>query len=287
MISYVSLEDFKAIRNIDRTTHDQQLRSYLLGAKRFIDTKVGYGFYPKRDIRTYPHPPDAVKLFFSDWLLELETLVTNNGDTTIPASDYILLTGSRQDLTPYDRVYLLPDSEHNVFLWSGNADVSNTVTGIWGFHDDYDEAWVYANTTLQNAGGIPASSTSTVLDVSSLSGSDNTGRSPKIQTYDLIKIGDEFMNVTSIDTTSDTVTVARAVNGSLLAAHAQLDPIYRWSPIEEIVLTARRLTAYFYAQRSIDSYEVQVDPAGGSVNLPAGIPKDVWGNLMQYQDVFR
>jgi len=116
------------------------------------------------------------------------------------------------------------------------------LTGIWGYHSDYNSAWV--DTTDELTADVTA--TDTTLNIQggsgfdvgfdagfSLIGTDRLGDT-RFEVGQLIRLDDEFMAVTAVDATARTLTVIRGYNGSIPLAHLTATPIDRWSVHHEI-----------------------------------------------------
>jgi hypothetical protein len=88
------------------------------------------------------------------------------------------------------------------------------VTGIWGYHRNVDEGWVNSLDTLQ-AGIDDSTQTLTVLDAD---GTDLNQRT-RFEVNRLIRVDDEYMLITAIDTDTNELTVLRGVNGTFAVAH--------------------------------------------------------------------
>jgi hypothetical protein len=88
----------------------------------------------------------------------------------------------------------------------------------------------------RDSGDTPA------LSVTSSATSFDVGDGDNFEVFQYIKIDDEYMLITDIST--DTLTVERAVNGTVAAAHADDDAIYTFKPNDSAESAVRRRVAW-------------------------------------------
>lgn len=195
------------------------------------------------------------EILFDDDLLALTTLLNGDG-TTIASTDYLLEPYNRY---PKRSVRL---KETSTVAWqsdsAGSYESVVSVSGIWGFHQDYANSWANDGASVKDATGINASVTSVTVP---------TGT---VLAGNLLKCESEFMYASIVNTgTTDTVTVVRGVNGSTAIAHVKDTAIYRWDygPLIEL---ARRAVAGFYKLRN--------NPTGETIVLDGATfatPRDI------------
>ncbi|MFN8372565.1 MAG: hypothetical protein U0694_06775 [Anaerolineae bacterium] len=125
---------------------------------------------------------------------------------------------------------------------------SVVVTGVWGWHDRPAEMWRNSSDTVQNN---PLTNSGTSLNVTSVTGTDSAGQSPRLQVGHLLKIDEEYLRVLAIS--SNTLTVLRGVNGSTAAQHSLNAPIYTFQPVPDVHLLALRWAAWLYREGDTDS----------------------------------
>jgi hypothetical protein len=142
-----------------------------------------------------------------------------------------------------------------------------TITGVWGFHRDYANAWLSVD-TVKNAAGITAAATS--ITVADVDGTDGYGFSPRLSAGAFIKVGSEFMQVTATDTAANAITVIRGVHGSTAAAHALDDAIYVFQVEDDIRRVVARQAAFMYARAGAFESTTVTD-MGGTVNFPSDL----------------
>lgn len=278
MNEYCTLDDLRAYRGLEigETDDDNLLRGLCTRASRIFDQLCrGRVFYPRSETRYYDHPDcDDTWLRLDDDLLSVTTFTTNNTSTSISASDYYLMCGRTYNLTPYDRIVLKSDGSQPNLLYSGTPQKANAITGIWGYHEDWANAWRDSGDTVQDTGGINASVTT--VTVSNVDGADIYSLSPRFKAQGLIKIESEYLYVTSTSKSGNTLTVRRGVNGTTAATHDKSTAIYTYAPQEDIVQAATRLAGWLYTQKdsNADLDRPIVTDAGVTI-MPGALPKDV------------
>jgi hypothetical protein len=210
------------------------------------------------------------RLRLDDDLLALES-VTNGDGTAITLTNLVL---EAPNLYPKSALrfksgsglYWLPGTD-------GTREQVINVTGWWGYHPQYDSAWVDSLDTVQDTGGISASATS--IKVSDADGAAADLDSPRFQAGQLIKIESEFVSVISVNATSNTLTVQRAYNGTVAATHAKTTTIYLYRPYENLVLAATRFAVWRYRQKDANVFDKTVSFETGTTIIPAAVPADV------------
>ncbi len=279
--SYITLYDFKkAVIPTNETTDDVVLGQYLRRARELIDELTGRFFYPLIATYYYDHPRDMrqLRLGARD-LLEVTTLTTENAATTISSSNYYLMSGDEYGQTPYNRIVLKSDSTTPWFLYSGTTQKANAITGTWGYHEYYSEAWLSSNDTLKTT----VNSSATAIAVNAASGDDLYGVSPRFKPGQLIQMGTEILYVATITNATNTLNTIRAVNGSTAAAHTAGDAIKIWRPMHDIEQACLDLATWLYRQ--------QTNPDGGQVGYPSlgvtltpeALPNKVRLTVMRYR----
>lgn len=155
------------------------------------------------------------------------------------------------------------------------------VTGIWGYRQYYpDEGWTDSLVTLAEN----INTTQKTFTVSGVNGANAQGYIPALSVGNTLQIDDEWMQVTAINSTDNTLTVIRHFNGSDAAAHTTDTAIYTWSVQPEIVRAATRWLAYWYSRRG--AFEaVKTDlSAGRTMVYPEDAPAEVMHIIEQTRD---
>uniref|UniRef100_A0A6M3J628 Uncharacterized protein n=1 Tax=viral metagenome TaxID=1070528 RepID=A0A6M3J628_9ZZZZ len=275
MNEYVLFEDLKRYLGIDSTeTDDDTLLSLLCeAASRIWDGWTARRFYPRSETRYYDHPErDSSILLLDDDLLEVTTLTTENTGTTIGSTDRLLRCGRSWNMMPYDRVELKSDGTTTTFSFSGTPQKANALTGIWGYHEDWANAWVDSQDTTEND---PLAAAGTSITVNDADGANLYGTTPRFKVGQLLKIESEYLYVSAKSETTNALTVVRGVNGTTAAAHDQNTAIYIYQPMHQIVQAVKRLAGYLYKQKDSQVFDVTAFPEAGVMEIPQGLPRDV------------
>lgn len=203
-------------------------------------------FFPYSESRqkgVTPHVVNSLQnsLFFSDNLLAL---------TSVTAGTTALTIGSVVEAwptvdTPYHFLRLMTYSYNWYdYFMDDSTPLFVAINGIWGFHRDYANAWLKVDDL---AADINASVTS--LTVADIDGSDDTGRTPRISAGNLLKIDNEYMEVTATNTSTNVATVRRGVHGTTAAAHTTGADVHVWQVEETIRAEVARQVGFIYARR--------------------------------------
>jgi len=279
---YVLYEDVKEDALVITSTSasdDERLWDLCRGISRRIDADCKRGFYPHVATKYYDHPSDVWVLKVDDDLLEVSTLTTQNGDTTIAAADYYLMCGSSYNLTPYDRIAIRTDSGE-VFNYSSRTQRANTVVGTWGYHEDWDNAWQDSQDTVQSN---PMAASATAVTVSDVDGVDLYGVTPRFKVGQLLKIDDEYFYVTAKNTATNVLTVIPTVNGTTATSHSQNTTIYVFKPMRDMVEDLKRAVAYFYRQTDAGVFETTAITDIGTIIVHAGIPEEMKRVILRHR----
>lgn len=151
-----------------------------------------------------------------------------------------------------------------------------TINGVWGFHRDYPNAWLSVDTL---AAAI-VSASATTFTVADVDGSDPYGRTPRISAGNWLKIDDEYLEVVSTDTATNTVTVRRGVNGSTAATHAISSAVSVWQVEEPVKRANARQAAFLYARQG--AFESSVITDIGTLNYPSDWLGEVKRIIQEY-----
>lgn len=180
-------------------------------------------------------------------------------------------------ITPY-RMLRLIDCCTNWYSYcqSNCAPPFVKITGTWGYHRDWANAFPEVD-TVQDVGGINA--TVTTLTVVDVDGTDEYGQIPRISVGNLLLINDEYLEVIATDTTAQTATVRRGQNGSTAAAHGKGDAVAVFRP-EEPVRRLARQAAFMYARKgAFDSANIT---ELGIVQFPADLLAETQHIIQEY-----
>jgi hypothetical protein len=260
MVRYATVAQVKAqktssAQNALNVTDDDRIIDDIEWASARLERETGHRFEPY--VKTYYY--DATRsneLMLTRPLLSMSGVIL--GDTTaLTANDYLLTPRGE---TPYWSLSAL-----NGYSWATYTDSprdATGLTGVWGYHGLYDEAWVDA-TTLTDALDNSAT-TFAVADVGGLA------------VEQLIRVDDEFMRVTAINGLN--LTVKRGINGSTKAAHDAGAQVEHWQVDELANRFVVRLAAYMLSRRG--AFERASYDGLQTVTYPDDLPKEC-ENILQ------
>lgn len=146
------------------------------------------------------------------------------------------------DQPPFYEVRLADDTTWYGYCTAAPAFV--TVTGVWGIHRDYANAWLKVDDL---AADITASATT--LTVADADAEDAYGFAPRLSEGQMLRIDSEYLFVSKIDT--NTLTVRRGVNGSAAAAHASGADVGVFQIEEPIRHVVARQSAFIWARQGV------------------------------------
>ena len=261
--SYATLQEFKNYwlarggENSVDTRDDAVIESLLRTASRYIDSKTGRRFTPYIETRYFDVPSEQIdlrSLNMDEDLLEAITVVNGDG-VTIPSTEYTLRPRNR---TPHLSIRLKDDS---TYYWAsdGAGDVHDiiAVTGVWGYHDRYSQAWLLGSTAAE-----AMDATETGYDVTS---------GLLLEAGDLIRFDNELGYVSSVAT--NTLTITRGENNSTAATHLTSINITIWQPMEEARNAVCEIANTAYRRRFGQSTtNAETVTAAGIVLSPRDIP---------------
>ena len=257
--AYATLIDYKAyvtargqISTTD-TTDDAVIEMLLRAASRWFDERTARRFYPYIQTR-YFDVPDGRVLNLDEDLLEVITLVNGDG-VTIPSTEYALRPRNE---SPYWGIRLVDNS---TYLWAsdGAGDTHDViaVTGIWGYHTDYANAWATASTLAE-----ALDTSETGIDVAS---------GTLYAVGDTIRFDNEFGYVSTIAT--NTLTSTRGESGSTAATHDSGATVRVWQPMDNLKEAVLETAMQAYKRRFGQSGNInQTVTAAGVVLIPKDIP---------------
>lgn len=234
VIDLTTLESVKRARSIANDEDDDLLKRLIRSASRMIVARTNRTFVPYIETRFYSPVDFGGKLRGTRFLEPnddlLEVVELKIGATAVSLTD---LTLHDRNAYPHWRIEL--KSASGLSFRDLDDEEAVELTAIWGYHPLWNRAFVDV-TTLTSA--ITASATTFV--VASID---------ELETLDLLKIGDEYMQIATINQLLSQVTVVRGINGTTASAHAAGTTISRYVQTENIELAAQRLTGFLYERR--------------------------------------
>lgn len=152
------------------------------------------------------------------------------------------------------------------------------VTGAWGYNKDYANAFPELD-TITTVGGINASVTS--FTVADADGDDEYFTAPRFSRGQLLQVETEWMELRNVDYATNTLTVARGVNGSTAAAHIQTTPVAVYRPDDVIRWATARQAGLLYARQGAYT-TVEVQPNGSEIRYPVDLLVELRASLQEY-----
>lgn len=166
--------------------------------------------------------------------------------------------------TPYHYLRLTSSFDHwQSYCTSDNSPNFAAITGIWGMHRDYANAWL----AVDALAAAITTTTATTFTVASVSGYDANYRTPRLSAGQLIQIDSEWMEITHTDSGTNTVTVRRGVHGTTAATHLINAVVSVWQVEDTIRNEVARQVGYMYAR--MGAYENVTIDAMGVNSFPA------------------
>lgn len=296
MLTYATLDDYVEMHELNKTGFVAdptpgfvKIERYLDRATRFITRFTRREFFPFIETRKFPVPyayldlnirrfPDAHLKLDQDLL---EPLTVNNGVN---------------DLTIDDDYFLL---EHNIYpktilavkfpnFWGGFLagltpftrydEAIVTVDAIWGYFDGRypDGAWIDTTEDL----GSDLDATATSITFTNIDGEDEEGNN-RVEKGRLLRIDDEFLEVTDVNISTNAATVRRGVRGSTATTHSSGADILKWSVIHDIVEATLKIAKAWREE------DIQIGGAigvsDGSASKESGIPNEPLSMVRSYQ----
>ena len=259
--------------NASQTSDDGLLVWMLEAATRLIERYTVRRFMPRRSARVFDYCDSEIVLLDDD-LLALESLT--NGDGTAIALEAVRTLPDGQAVSSALRL----DPAQAVFVPGGSPIETIGVTGLWGYHPDWDRAWWDSGDALvapAEAGG----SGLTVWQVSEADGSTPWGAGPRFAAGQLIRLGEEYAVVQSVDSVGNTISVVRGVGGTTVTTHAAGTAITLYAPPDDVRQVCLRVASWLYRQKDAGFVQTTLG-LRGQIAVPAALPEDVQAILAPY-----
>jgi len=228
MYTIATLHDIRQHLNLadDDTSSDESLLKALQQASHILESLTNRRYCPAVESRVASiDTQHTTQLMLPDDLLSLSELT--NGDESNISLDDVRTVPDHADLSA--SVLYLTNGEHFTYTESPVNAVS--ITGTWGWHDRWTQAWRDSGDTVQDD---PLSADATTLTVSDADSVDTDGFSPRFQVGHLLQIESEYLRIIAVNTATNQLTVQRGVNGTTASSHAQTTAIYTYQPVPAI-----------------------------------------------------
>lgn len=248
-MTYATLAEVKAELKASTTADDAKVYRHLRTVSSRIDMEFAARrplFAPYIEARQVRSEPANINSYENVLYLNQNLLAL----TAVSIGGVSLTVGTTVEAWPTlaspARALRLLDITNDWYNYctSSYAPVFATVTGVWGFHRDYPNAWAAVDTL---AAAI-TTTTATTFTVADVDGADDYGLTPRISAGNWVRIDDEYMEVVSTNTGTNVVTVRRGVNGSTAATHVISSVVKVWQVEEPVKRACARQAAFLYAR---------------------------------------
>lgn len=270
--------ELKATGTVDDAKLLENIRQASVRIDRLFHSRRPY-FAPWNEARIFPVDGYHVNsydntFYFGENLLALTALSIGSDTITVPTIANVWPTSP----SPYKTLRLTSSGgAWYDYCESGDctAPLTTTITGVWGFHRDYSNAWQDVDSITAD---ITAGATSFI--VNDADGADAWGVTPRLSAGNVVKLDSEYMEVTATNTTTNVVSVKRAIHGTTAAAHTTGARVYVWDTEEAVRRAVERQAAYMYARRG--AYESSNITDVGQINFPADLLAELRGVVAGY-----
>lgn len=212
MYTIATLDDMRRHLNLSATdtAEDGDLLQRLGAASQLIESLTQRRYCPRFQTRVFPlgHAGQR-ELILPDDLLELRSL--SIGGAALNLADIRLLPDDRN--APASVLQIVEGAPVG---FGDENPPSVSIEGIWGWHDRWTEAWRASGESLR---GAALDAAADAISVSDVAGSSLDGRGPRFQVGQLLRIDNEYLRVTAIDSENNRLSVLRGVQGAAAAAH--------------------------------------------------------------------
>lgn len=286
MALYASLADARIENKAAATTDDPQLLRYLRQVSRRIDQMFRVDGWPVRPVfepyietRTYPLDARSINSSLRTFMLPSSLLAVTGvgiGSNTLTVGTNVEAWPDNSSPIPNLRLIDCCQGWYGYDCGTCGEPTLVTVTGTWGIHYDYANAW----SKVDDLTAAVTTTTQATITVADVDGADTYGLTPRISAGQLLKINDEFLEVTATDTAAQTATVRRGVNGSTAATHAIGDDVYVWLVEEPVRREVARQAGMLNARRG--AYSTVEITALGETRYPADLLTSLRAVLGEY-----
>ncbi|MCY4020740.1 MAG: hypothetical protein OXG39_15110 [Chloroflexi bacterium] len=231
MYSIASLHEFRRHLGLTETDPDTDadLRQALEKASHLIESLTQRRFCPTLETRRLTvDAANPRELILSGDLLELTAIESDQG---ILSKDAVRRLPTRPDLPA--SVLILKDGA----MFSGELRVS----GIWGWHDRWTQAWRKSGDVVRNEA---LNANSTWIQVDDVVGKDQDEISPRFQVGQLLRVDSEYLQVNALDLEGIRLHVLRGTQGTEALSHAAGTPIEIYRAVSAICGSAAQFGGF-------------------------------------------
>jgi hypothetical protein len=256
-ISYVTLTQLKRQWDSENannaTLSNPVMMEYARTATSKVERITGNEFMPRIETLYF----DAKNSEDSGWHIDtkrntmsvppiLELTTTVLGDGTSLTTDTDVRLSPRGSEPAFELAIYYPSTA----LWTDYTDDpidAIAITGVWGWRDRHSvEGWQLSGDAVKTDA---LTTSSTTVKITDANGTNWIGDTPRFDLGQLIKIDDEYMAVVSTDTSTNELTVIRAIRGSTAATHEIGAAISVFVPQPEIIRATQLIAFFDYARR--------------------------------------
>ncbi|MDE2774455.1 MAG: hypothetical protein OXI77_00810 [Chloroflexota bacterium] len=222
MYTIATLEDLRRHLNVGANagSEDDLLRA-LGEASHLIESTTQRRYCPRlATLEVKPAAAAPRMLILPDDLLELRAL--SDGGGAVDIAHIFNVPGESDEPSSILRL-----KRGRAFRLGLNRVDSVSVTGIWGWHDRWAQAW---RDSGDRVGEKALSAHAALLRVANSAGADEDGVAPRFHVGHLLRIGGEYLRVTAIDRSANRLTVLRGIGGTRATAHLRDAKIETYAP---------------------------------------------------------
>lgn len=293
---YATLYELKEyLRSLDLTGDDRLLARQLAYAEGVIKQYTGWDFEPTRATLMHDAPPlteanvgaysnyyfntpqtfvMGQQLRLKEPLLRLDEVINGGATEPLDLANVLLIQAYL-----YPR-YALELKKSSGLTWDANGEDRQQVislTGVWGYHEEYPSAWVDTLETLQ---ANPLLSDTTTLEVADITGVAGDALPQRFQVGNLLKLEDEdgyeFLLILAAtvgtDPTPDTLTVLRGARGTVAREWAAGTKLYVYRPMPGVVQATLEVATLSYRRKDLDSRDHKQIMGTGVKITPETLP---------------
>ncbi len=279
MTLYATLNDAKTAQKATGTADDSILLRNLRIVSRRLDRLFSSPrpyFAPYIEQREYLLDARRINTWdytfrFDQPLLSLSALIVGKDTVTVANVE-----GWPTAQTPFRKLRLKDGNTWYDYCGNDYEHQLVKITGTWGYHGDWSNAWLSVDTVQDD----PLSDSATSLTVSDIDQADPLGFTPAISAGALLRIESEYLEVTATDTATNVATVRRGVNGSTAAAHDQNKAVEVFQVEPDIRDVVARQAAFKYARRG--AFEAATITDLGVVQFPSDLLRELRGVVAGY-----
>lgn len=284
MSTYCTLAEAKGEIKAQGTVEDDQMLRLVRQVSSRVDgimnprTRRPY-FEPYREQRAFPLSERSVDgwadtFYFKQPLLSISSVLADTTDVTADVEAYPILD------RPIRALHFKDQARHWYdFASTDGSPVYIYITGLWGFHSDYANAWANYDTVAVAA----VTPTGTTINVTNAVGDDPWGIAPRFSPGALLQIdgGTEILYTSAV--TTNVLTVRRAVNGTTAPAgnYDIGDAVAVWQVEDSIKRVVARQAALLYARKG--AFQVETVDGVGAISYPQDLLTELRVVLSEYQ----